>query len=515
MIKYREIIRLNALGINQTGISNSLGCARKTVRKVLVRAGELDLKWPLPDAQTDAILQEMFWPKSAESVSNRKTPDTQYIHKELMGKGVSLKLLWNEYMEECRQCNELPLMYSQFCRHYQKFYQTKRASMHIPRKPGQQIEVDWAGTTAQTVDRDTGEIEPVYIFVGALSYSQYGYVEAFPDQKQASWIEAHIHMFEYFGGVSQMIVPDNLKTGVTRSDWYNPEINRIYQEMAMHYNTAIIPARVRKPKDKPTAEGTVGIISTWIIAALRNEKFFTIAELNEAIRKKLDDFNKRPFQKKEGNRHSIFLGEEKPFLAPLPVTSYELAEWKIATVQFNYHISVDKMHYSVPYEYIKHKVDVRITNNVIEVFYHQNRICSHKRLKGRKGQYSTVEAHMPENHQNYIQWDSARFIRWAEKIGPDVAVVVKSILESHKIEQQGFKSCMGVIKLADKYSIDRLESACKKALTYTPRPSYKILKNILSSGQDKLSEEKTTKPPSGESEHGFIRGADYYRRYDS
>lgn len=515
MIKYREILRLHALGINQTGISKSLQCARKTVRKVLNRAKELDLAWPLTDEQTDAVLQEEFFPDRYRAESNRKVPDTEYIHKELMKKGVSLMLLWNEYMEECRQNQELPLMYSQFCRHYQVYAQKKRASMHIPRKPGQQIEVDWAGTTASIVDRDTGEIEKAYVFVGALTYSQYAYVEAFPDQKQASWIEAHNHMLKYFGGVSQMIVPDNLKTGVTRSDWYSPELNRVYQEMATHYNTAIIPARVRKPKDKPVAEGTVGIISTWIIAALRNEKFFTLSELNESIRKKLDDFNKRPFQKKEGNRHSIFLGEEKPFLAPLPAASYELAEWKIATVQFNYHISVDKMHYSVPYEYIKHKVDVRITNNVIEVFYHANRICSHKRLKGRQGQYSTVEAHMPEDHKNYIQWDSNRFIRWAEKIGPDVAVVVKSILKSHKIEQQGYRSCMGVIKLADKYSVDRLESACKKALAYTPSPSYKILKNILVTGQDKLNEKKNPTSTSETSAHGFVRGADYYRRYDS
>jgi len=515
MIKYREILRLHSLGINQTGISESLGCARKTVRKVIRRAMELNIKWPLPEEQTDFDLQKIFVPDSQNVHSDRKAPDTEYIHKELMRKGVTLKLLWNEYMEECRQSGELPLMYSHFCQHYQDYAQKKRASMHIPRKPGRQIEVDWAGGTAKLIDRDTGEIDEAQIFVGVLSYSQYAYVEAFPNQKQVSWINAHINMFNYFGGVSQIIVPDNLKTGVIKANWHDPVINKIYQEMATHYNTAIIPARVRKPKDKPIAEGTVGIISTWIVAALRNEKFFTLSELNKSIREKLDAFNKRPFQKKEGNRHSIFLGEEKPFLAPLPATSYELAEWKIATVQFNYHISVDKMHYSVPYEYIRHKVDVRITNNVIEVFYHENRICSHKRLKGRSGQYSTNEAHMPENHKNYVKWDAAHFIEWAEKIGPDVTIVIKSILDSYKVEQQGFKSCMGVIKLADKYSVIRLEKACKKALTYTPRPSYKIIKNILSTGQDKIKEPDENHSSKNKSEHGFTRGADYYRRYDS
>jgi len=282
--------------------------------------------------------------------------------------------------------------------------------------------------------------------------------------------------------------------------------------MAEHYDTAVIPARVRKPKDKPNAEGTVGIISTWVIAALRNQKFFSLQELNKAIKEKLQIFNSKPFQKKEGSRLSVFLEEEKPMLLPLPATPYELATWKVATVQFNYHISIDKMHYSVPYEYIKHKVDVRVTRNIIEVFYHNHRICSHPRLYGRMGQYSTNEAHMPEDHKSYVQWNADRFISWAQNVGTNTTITIKAILSSHKVEQQGYRSCMALLKLADKYSFARVEAACKKALSYTPNPSFKSVKTILSTGQDKVTEEQPTKTNINSAGHGFTRGADYYGR---
>lgn len=284
-----------------------------------------------------------------------------------------------------------------------------------------------------------------------------------------------------------MLVPDNLKTGVDQAgDRYTPQINRTYQELAEHYNTAVVPARVRKPKDKSGAEGTVGVVSTRIIAALRNRKFFSLEELNRAIRQKLDEHNKAPFTKREGSRYSVFQSQEKAFLYKLPTAQFEPAQWRAATVQYNYHISVEKMQHSVPYEYIKQKVDVRLTKNMVEVFYNQNRIASHRRLYGHPGQYSTMEAHMPEGHQKYLQWDGDRFIRWAESIGPATAITIKGILSSHKIQQQGYKSCMGLLNLADKHSVARLKNACVRALQFTPQPSYKSIKNILVTGQDKL-----------------------------
>jgi len=481
------------------------------VKRVLARAKETSIGWPLKDELTDGDLEKLLFPDSAPPASRRQ-PDLEYIHKEMAKSGVTLRLLWTEYCTGCRLSNEQPLMYSQFCYHYQQYAQKQRATMHIQRKPGEQIEVDWAGQTAAIINDETGEIIPVYVFVAVLSYSQYAYVEAFLARNQECWIAAHVNMYRYVGGVSKLLVPDNLKTGVERTDWYSPTINKVYHEMAEHYDTAVIPARVRKPKDKPNAEGTVGNISTWIIAALRNQKYFSLTALNQAIREKLDVFNCKPFQKKEGSRLSVFLEQERPFLQPLPGTPYELATWKIATVQLNYHITVDRMNYSVPYEYIKRRVDVRITRQVIEVFFNHHRICSHPRLYGYPGQYCTMEDHMPLDHQAYVQWNADRFINWARKIGPNTEMTVKSILSSHKVEQQGYKSCLSLIKLADKYSVVRLEAACKKALFYTPVPSYKSVKTILSTGQDKIDDSSEPVTPGNASLYGFTRGAEYYER---
>ncbi len=511
MTNYREILRLHSRGISQRGIAASCQCSRNTVKRVLARAKETSIEWPLKDDLTDGDLEKLLFPDSTPPVSRRQ-PDLEYIHKEMAKSGVTLRLLWTEYCTSCRLSNEQPLMYSQFCYHYQQYAQTQRATMHIQRKPGEQIEVDWAGQTAAIINDETGEIIPVYVFVAVLSYSQYAYVEAFLARDQECWIAAHVNMYRFYGGVSKLLVPDNLKTGVVRTDWYSPTINKVYHEMAEHYDTAVVPARVRKPKDKPNAEGTVGNISTWIIAVLRNQKYFSLPALNQAIREKLDAFNRKPFQKKEGSRLSLFLEQENPFLQPLPSTPYELATWKIATVQLNYHITVDKMNYSVPYEYIKRKVDVRITRQVIEVFFNNHRICSHPRLYGYPGQYSTMEAHMPPDHQAYVQWNADRFINWARKIGPNTETTVKAILSSHKVEQQGYKSCLSLIKLADKYSVIRLEAACKKALFYTPVPSYKSVKTILSTGQDKIESHSEPVTPGTATPYGFTRGAEYYER---
>lgn len=350
MTKYREILRLSSLGFSNRNIALSVPCSRNTVSKVLKRAKELNLFWPLSDDQTDAVLEQLLYPK-LHNRSNRRMPDYDYIRKELLRNGVSKKLLWTEYIEDCRANGDEPLMYSQFCYHIQQDEQKHRATMHIKRKPAEQIEVDWAGDPAMIIDPDTGEIIKAHIFVGVMTYSQYTYVEAFLDMKQRSWIKAHIHMYEYFGGVAKILVPDNCKTAVIHNGKRkDQQINQTYQELAEHYGTAIIPARVRSPKDKPNAEGTVGNISTWITAALRNEQFFSLAELNRAIRKKLLTFNQKLFQKKEGSRLELFLENEKPLLSPLPATRFELSDWKTATVQFNYHISVDKMLYSVPFE---------------------------------------------------------------------------------------------------------------------------------------------------------------------
>ena len=479
MTKYREILRLSSLGFSNRNIALSVPCSRNTVAKVLKRAQELDISWPLEDNQTDGVLESLFYPKQSDR-SQKRMPDYDYIHKELLRNGVSKKLLWTEYMEDCRANGDEPLMYSQFCYHIQQDEQKRRATMHIKRKPGEQVEVDWAGDPAIIIDPDTGEILKAYIFVGVMTYSQYAYVEAFLDMKQKSWITAHVHMYEFFGGVARILVPDNCKTAVVHNGgWKDQQINETYREMAEHYGTAIIPARIRTPKDKPNAEGTVGNISTWITAALRNEQFFSLAELNRAIREKLEQFNQKLFQKKEGSRLSLFLEDEKPLLAPLPASRFELSDWKTATVQFNYHISVDGMLYSVPYEYIKKKVDVKVTDTTIEIFYNHNRIASHIRLKGRSGKYSTVTEHMPEDHQKYLEWNGDRFRKWAERIGINTYTVVNAILTSKRVEQQTYRSCMGLLKLTDKYSGSCLKPPVKRHYPILLRPVTRVLKTSL------------------------------------
>lgn len=331
-------------------------------------------------------------------------------------------------------------------------------------------------------------------------------VDAFINEKQQAWITAHVHMYEFFGGVAKILVPDNCRTAVNHNKgWYTQELNTTYHEMAEH---------LRKPKDKLNAEGSVGNISTWITAALRNEQFFSLSELNQAIREKLDKFNANLFQKKEGSRRSLFLGEELPLLLPLPATRYELAEWKQAIVQFNYHISIYKMHYSTPCEYIKRKVDAQITDKTIEIFYNHNRVASHRRLYGRPGQYSTIVEHMPPDHQKYLEWNGDRFREWAKRMGNNTYEVVDAILASGRgrVKQQSYRSCMGLLKLADKYSVSRLEAACEKALSYTASRSYKSIKNILTAVQEKTLPDKadTVKPESTHNNYGITRGARYY-----
>ena len=511
MTNYREILRLKGLGFSDRNIARSCSVSRNTVKRVLDAAVEKNVSWPLDFDMTDTALEELLFP-SAKSATNKRLPDYEYIRKELMRNGVTKKLLWTEYCEECRQTGESPLMYSQFCEYIHRDEQKRRATMHIPRKPGQQIEVDWAGDPAYIIDPDTGEMTECWLFVGVMTYSQYTFVEAFMNERTANWINAHVHMFEFFGGTTPMLVADNCTTAVNhkKSDWYTPVLNTTYHEMAEHYNIAILPARVRRPKDKPNVEGSVGKISTWITAALRNEQFFSLAELNDAIRKKLKTYNARQFQKKECSRLSLFLGEEKPLLAPLPATPFEPAEWRQATVQFNYHIAVENMYYSVPYQYIKNKVDVRVTGTTIEIFYNHDRIASHHRLYGRAGQYSTITEHMPEDHQKYLEWNGDRFRRWADQIGANTRKVVDGILTSNRIEQQSYRSCMGLLKLADKYSSRRLEQACERALAYSSRPSYKSIKNLLSASTQDTETDNVSETEELARPRGITRGAGYY-----
>jgi transposase len=507
MTNYREILRLKSLGISHSRIAESMGIARQTVVTALQRALGQGVDWQATEAMSDRELAAKLFP-TGEGKLSYKMPDYDYIHREMAKPAMTQQLLWFEYCDQCRDSGTIPYQLTQFKALYREYLTKTKATMHINRKPADTMEVDWAGQTAQIADSDTGEVLDAYVFVAALPYSGYAYAEAFSSQNQEAWIAAHINAYRYFGGVTRMLVPDNLKTGVVKHTRNEIVLNKSYQELAEHYGTAILPARVRAPKDKATVEGAVGNISSYILAAIRNQKFFTMRELNEVIKERLYSFNHKPFQKKDGSRATWF-AEERASLLPLPPKPFELAEWKSATVSFNYHIAVDEQYYSVPFEYIKRRVDVRLTRSVVEVFFEGNRVCSHVRLHGRRGQYNTQEVHMPPKHQQYVQWNGERFRKWAAKIGENTAAIVETILTGYKVEQQGYRACMALLKLGDQFSPERLESACSKALDYTPRPSYKAIQTILKSGQDRISHESNA--PVDPSAFGFTRGADYYK----
>jgi transposase len=510
MIDYREIIRLKSLNHSNSNVAVSVGSSRNTVAEVWRRADEHEIEWPIPDNLTNRDLQRILYPER-KIPENRKLPDFEYIHNELVKPGVTLSLLWAEYCADCEAEKVIPYQSTQFNEKYHAFAASKKATLRIHHKPGEKLEVDWAGKTLYVTNNITGELMKAYLFVATLPCSLYSYAEVFPDVKSNHWIEAHIHAYSYFGGVTRILIPDNLKTGVIKNTHADLILNRSYHEMAEFYGTAIIPARPKSPKDKPSVEGTVGIVSTWIIAALRDRKFFSYTELNEAIRDKLKEFNEKPFQKKTGSRLLAFEKEEKPFLMPLPTSQYETAVWSDATIQTDYLITVGNCKYSVPYEYIGKEVEVRTTEKCIEVFYQNLRIASHVRVD-----YSPdpvyIPEHMPENHRKYLNYNSETFIQWASDVGSSTKVVIKNFLYSHKVEQQGYKSCTALMKLADRYSTNRLEAACEKALSYTPSPSIKNITTILKNGQDKVKSKP--KKPKSSAQYGITRNSTYCRGGD-
>ena len=510
MVNYREILRLKSLNYSNVSVANSCGSSRNTVAEVCKLAQDKKLCWPIPDTLSNKDIEQLLYPERGVN-EGRKLPDFEYIYNELAKHGVTLSLLWAEYCTQCTQEHTIPYQHTQFNEKYHAYAASKKATLRIKRKPGELMEVDWVGDTHAVYDEATGELVKAYIFVACLPCSLYSYAEAFPDMKSNHWIEAHVHAYAFFEGVTRILVPDNLKTGVIKNTRNELVLNRSYHEMAEHYGTAIIPARPVSPRDKPNVEGTVGVIETWILAALRNRKFFTFEELNRAIREKLQEFNGKPFQKKKGSRLTAFEEEEKSFLMPLPASPYETAIWSKATIQADYLITVGNCKYSVPYEFIGKKVEIRTTEKSIEVFYHNNRVASHVRRVYSPDPYYVPE-HMPEKHRKYLAYNTDSFLDWAGETGMSTLLVIKNFLHMHKVEQQGYKTCVSLMKLADRYSTERLEKACEKAISYTPSPSLKNISTILKNGQDKVA---VKNPPSNASaSRGITRGVAYFKRGD-
>lgn len=515
MIHYRKILELQDEGISLRGISVSTGNSRQKVTEVIELAERKGVVCPLEEEMSDQWLEEFLYPETTLEASGRKPLDFEYIHKELAKPNVTLSLLHHEYEMECRANHKIPYSYRSFVRHYSKYADKYKATLRIRRKPGEIMEVDWAGSTAFIIDRDTGERLKVYIFVATLPCSQLSYAEATLSMDLSSWITAHNHAYEYFGGSTQIIVPDNLKASVTKHTTRDLVLNPTYREMADYYNTIVMPARVRTPKDKSSVEGSVGVISTWIIAALRNAQCFSIDELNKEVWKKLDEFNQRPFTRKRGCRLSAFEEEEKFALSPLPTAPYKMSQWKKAKVRPDYHVSVESMFYSVPYEYINREVEIKLSDDLIEIFFNHMRIASHKRLYGKFGQLATIRDHMPDNHKLFVDQTPEAAIEWAESIGPSTLDIVQNILNTAQAERQGLQSVFSLKKLERRYTKYEIERACKMVTSMTNRPTVKSLQTILKNNKKNDAEQELKrKTEMKENNYGFTRGAAYYRGMD-
>jgi len=503
MINYREIIRLHLDGHNQLEIVRSTGHPRSTVQRTIYKFKSMNLTWDSIKNLSIEDIGDLLYPNTARATYEYMIPNYARVVSELSKPGVTKQLCWLEYCDEAQNAGLHPYMYTQFCKYFNNYLQKTKATMHLEHKRGDIMQVDWAGTTLAIKNKLSGKEEKVYLFIAVLPYSGYTYAEAFLNMKQESWIVAHINAYNYFGGVTRILVPDNLKTGIIKNTRTETVINPVYQEMAEHYGTAIIPARPLSPKDKAAVEGTVGNLTNNLIAPLRNKQYFSLVDINDDVFRLLELFNNKPFQKKEGSRASLFEGE-RPFLIPLPQYPYELSTTKIAKVQYNYHISVDGKYYSCPFEYIGKTVNVRISSNIIEIFYKGERIASHRRLLESDGRYSTIFEHMPIEHQQYSHWNGKRFRKWARSIGECTFTVVSYFLRSPKVEEQGFKSCMALLNLTKKHSKEKIEDACAKCLHLTRHPSLKSIEMILNT--PKKPEQKTI------SSYGIVRGPEYYAR---
>ena len=511
MVNYREILRLNSLKYSQRQIAASVHSSRDTVSEVIKLAKQHELNWPLEEAATNEFLSSVFYPDRITQ-SDRKELDFSYLHHELAKQGVTMTLLWSEYCEKTYSSNLKPYMYSQFCDKYRDWAKLTKATMRIKHKPGDAMEVDWAGNTLSIYDSTTGEPTIAYLFVAVLPCSCYVYVELCPDMKSETWIMCHVHAYHYFGGVTRLLIPDNLKTGIIKNTRYETVFNRSYNEMAEYYKTAIVPARVSHPQDKSHAEGTVKFASTWIIAALRSRKFFSMTEATTAVKEKLEELNNYSFKKREGNRRNAYFDEEKAFMKPLPAIPYEPAVWSTATIQHDYLITDGKNKYSVPYDLIGETVDIRITRFVVEAFFHGNRVASHPRIQKIQREPIVLPEHMTEEHRRYLSYNADDFTVWASGIGKNTKTVVNSFLKTGLAPEQGYKACASLTKLADKYGLERLEHSCERAIIYSSSPTVRIISSILKNGQDKVEKGTSTAKNLKASLFGITRGADYFAK---
>lgn len=504
MRKILEVLRLHHEGNrSHREIARSVNASPTTVGEILRRAKLAGIAWPLPATTSEAALEAQLYPPAAPSNRARPEPDWPAVHRELRRKGVTLDLLWQEYKAE----HPDGYRYSGFCEHYRHWVGRLAVSLRQTHAPGEKLFIDYAGPTVPIVDPMSGELRQAALFVAVLGASNYTYCEATWSQGLPDWIGSHVRALEHLGGVPALLVPDNLKSGVTTACFYDPEINPTYRDLASHYATVVLPARPRRPKDKAKAEGGVLLVERWVLARLRHQRFFSLDELNRAIAELMLRLNTRPFKKLPGCRQSAFAELDRPALRPLPATRYEFAEWKVARVGIDYHVEVVGHYYSVPYRFAREKVDVRLTAVIVELFHRGARIASHARCDTR-GHHSTLDAHMTPAHQAVMGWNAPRLIHWAARIGPHVQAVVEHILNQRRHPQQGYRACLGILRLGTAFGDDRLEAACVRALAIGA-PSYRSLKSILKHG---LEQKRASAPAQANLplDHANVRGPDYY-----
>lgn len=501
----REILRLYfGLHLKKRQIGRACGVAPSTVVDYIQKAEEAGISWPLPEDLDDVALETMLSERRVNpNPARRPLPAMEEIHVELRKKGVTLQLLWLEYKERFPEGYQ----YTQFCEYYNRWEKTLEISLRQEHRAGEKMFIDFAGKGIPITDPSTGEVSEAEIFVAVLGASNYTYVEALLSQSLPFWIRAHIHAFEYFHGVSEILVPDNLKSGVTKACRYEPDLNPVYLSLAQHYGTAIIPARPYKPKDKAKVENGVLVVTRWITAALRHHTFFSIGELNEKIKELLERLNTRKFRKLNSSRKELFETLERPYLKPLPTERYRYIDFKRPTVNIDYHVEIDKHFYSVPYQLTRKKVEAFLSADTVEIFLNNRRIVIHQRSL-QKGKYTTLTEHMPKSHQKHLEWTPSRIIQWAEETGPSTAKLVEAILSTRPHPEQGFRACLGIMKLVKKYTPERLESASTRAIQIRGY-SYRSVKSILETGFDRipLPQKKEVIPAVC---HDNIRGKEYY-----
>jgi transposase len=506
MRKVREILRLaRGEGLPLRQVSAATGVPFTTAADHLRRADRAGLKWPLPDDLDDTALEALLFPKGPAPEPNRPLPDWEHVHRELKRPGVTLTLLWLEYRED----HPDGYSYSQFCLRYRAFQTHLDLPMRQEHRAGEKLFVDFPGQRLPICDRRSGEVvTEAELFVAVLGASNLLYAEAVASQGLEHWVAAHVHAFEAFGCVPRVVVCDNLASGVTRAHRYEPDVNATYEEMAAHYGVAVIPTRVGKPRDKAKVEAGVLVAERWILARLRDRRFASLAEANAAIAECVAVINDRPFRKMAGSRRSWFEELERPAMRPLPPTRYEFARWRVGLkVNIDYHVESNRHYYSVPYQLVGSRVDVRATASTVEVFCASRRVASHRR-DDTPGRHSTDPAHMPESHRRHAEWSPSRIVAWAERTGPATAALAESILASRPHPEQGYRSCLGIIRLGDRYGPERVEAACERALAARAL-SYRSVESILRHGLD--SQPLRATPARTHPGHQNLRGASYYR----